>query len=696
VLPASCCSIMNATSMDLSAAHVDAEAKRVRELIEQKEFSRALTAAVALRAAAPEHRDVLYMIAVCQRFLKRVPDALATLAELEKVHPQFSRLYQERGHCYVTQRNAVEAIGAFEHAVRLNASLPGSWNALAALYRLVGRPAAAASAAAQTQRIAALPAEIIAAEGMFAEGDIAESERIVREFLRTKNPLDVDAMWLLAKIGMKLDILDDAELLLEGVLSIKPDHPIARHDFAIVLALRHKHRRAMEEIQKLLAIDPTNRAFRTTQAAILMGLGRHDEALPIYQRVLAETPSDPDLHLSIAHALKTMGKSEQAIASYRAAATLRPSYGEAYWSFANLKRHRFTDQEIGRMRAEESAPHVDLADRYHLCFALGKALEDRGEYAESFRYYARGNELKKSETRYRPASIEYNTRLLQQIFTKEFFEARRGSGSPDPSAIFIVGLPRSGSTLIEQILSSHSKVEGTMELADIPRLVQTLQGRDNYDSYKKFWDQYFEALGVRSPADLTRDGAQYLNDTLIYRPERKPFFTDKNPNNFRNVGLLQLILPNAKIIDARRGAMACCFSNFKQLFATGQEFSYSLEDVGSYYRWYVEVMHHWDRVLPGKVLRVQHEELVEDLETNVRRILDFCGLEFEPACLEFYKTERRVHTVSSEQVRRPVNRDGVDHWRHFEPWLDPLKTALGPLADSASIEAIRPTTVDSV
>jgi tetratricopeptide (TPR) repeat protein len=671
---------MNATSIDSSAAHLEAEAKRVRDLIQQGEFARALGMALALRAAAPQHRDALYMIAVCQRFLKRVPDALSTLAELEQAHPHFSRLYQERGHCYVGQRRAEEAIQAFEHALRLNSSLPASWNALAALYGLVGRTDAAAAATAQAQRLATLPAELIAAEGMFAEGDIAESEQIVREFLRTKNPLDVNAMWLLAKIGMKLEILDDAELLLEGVLSITPDHPIARHDFVIVLALRHKHRRALQEIQKLLDADPANRAFRTTQAAILMGLGRHDEALPIYQRVLAETPTDPDLHLSIAHALKTMGKSEQALASYRAAATLRPSYGEAYWSFANLKRYRFTDEEIGRMRAEESAPGVNLADRYHLCFALGKALEDRADYAESFRYYARGNELKKSETRYKPASIEYNTRRLQEVFTQQFFEARGGSGAQDPAPIFIVGLPRSGSTLIEQILSSHSKVEGTMELADIPRLVQTLQGRDNYDSYRKFWDQYFEALAARSPADLTRDGEQYLSDTLIYRPDRKPFFTDKNPNNFRNIGLLQLILPNAKIIDARRGAMACCFSNFKQLFATGQEFTYSQEDLGNYYRWYLEVMQHWDRVLPGKVLRIQHEDVVEDLEGNVRRILDYCGLEFEPACLEFHKTQRRVHTVSSEQVRRPLNRDGVDQWRHFDPWLGPLRSALGNLS----------------
>jgi predicted Zn-dependent protease len=679
---------MNATSSEPAAAPAasraasgsDTEAKHARALLEAGQFAQALAVAEALRQEVPAHRDAVYMIAVCQRFLNRVPEALTTLAELEKQHPQFSRLFQERGYCYVAQRNPAEAIQAFEQAVRLNSALPASWKMLEALYRFAARPAEAERAAAQTRRLASLPPELIAAEGMFAEGDIAESERIVREFLQTKNPLDVDAMWLLAKIGIKLNILDDAELLLESVLSMKPDDQVVRHDYVIVLALRHKHQRALEEIQKLLASDPANRAFRTTHAAILMGLGKHDEALPVYQGVLAETPGDADLHLSIAHALKTMNRTPEAIASYRAAATIRPSYGEAYWSFANLKKYRFTEEEIQRMRAEEAAPQIALADRYHLCFALGKALEDRQQYAESFCYYQRGNELKKSETRYKPASIEYNTRLLQATCSAEFFAARRGFGCDSAAPIFIVGLPRSGSTLIEQILASHSQVEGTMELATIPRLVQDLQGRDHYDSHKKFWDQYIESLASRGPAELKQDGEKYLADTLSYRSGAKPFFTDKNPNNFRNIGLLQLILPNARIIDARRGAMACCFSNFKQLYAVGQEFTYSLEDLGSYYRWYIELMQHWDRVLPGKVLRVQHEELVKDLGSNVRRILEFCGLEFEPACLEFHKTERRIHTVSSEQVRRPVNREGIDQWRHFEPWLGPLKEALAELA----------------
>jgi tetratricopeptide (TPR) repeat protein len=671
---------MNASSVTPPAADIDAQLQRTRALLDRGEFAPALASAEALHRQEPGHRDALYMVAVSQRHLKRLPDALGTLSELERRHPKFSRLFQERGHCCVAQRNAAGAIEAFEEAVRLNAALPASWNALEALYRLTRRPADAERAAAQIQRLAALPAELIAAEGMFAEGDIAESEQIVRHFLQSKDPLEVNAMWLLAKIGMKLNILDDAELLLESVLSMKPDDRVVRHDYVIVLALRHKHERALEQIRSLIASDPSNRAFRTTHAAILMGLGRHEQALPIYRAVLAETPLDADLHLSIAHALKTLNRTQEAMASYRAAARIRPSYGEAYWSFANLKRHPFTDEEVARMRAEEAAPHVALADRYHLCFALGSALESRAEYADSFAYYQRGNELKRTETRYKPASIEYNTQLLKGSLSPEFFAARRGFGCDSAAPIFIVGLPRSGSTLIEQILSSHSQVEGTMELANIPRLVQDLQGRDDYDSYRRFWDQYLASLSARGPADLRRDGEKYLEDTRIYRALGKPFFTDKNPNNFRNIGLLQLILPNARIIDARRGAMACCFSNFKQLYAVGQEFTYSLEDLGNYYRWYIELMEHWQHVLPGKVLQVLHEDIVADLEGSVRRILEFCGLPFEPACLEFYKTERSVHTVSSEQVRRPVNREGIDQWRHFEPWLAPLQHSLGPLA----------------
>jgi tetratricopeptide (TPR) repeat protein len=679
---------MNATNLSdtnsaaVGSPDVKTEVTRCLTLLDAGDFAAALAVAQGVRSAHPGNRDALYMVAVSLRMLKRLPEALQALDELEMLFPQFGRLFQERGHCYVVLRDAARAIAAFESALRLNAALPASWRTLEALYRLIGRTADAERAAAQVRRLAQLAPEVIAAEGMYTEGDLAESEEIIRHYLRTKNPLDPNAMWLLAKIGMKHNILDDAELLLATVLKMRPDDNVVRHDYVITLGLRHKHEQALEQIAMLLERDPGNPAFRTTRAAILMGIGRHDEALSIYRGLVAETPQNPDLHLTIAHALKTLNRTPEAIDFYRTAATLRPSYGEAYWSFANLKRFQFTEEELARMRIEEASPEVALADRYHLCFALGKGLEDRSQYEESFRFYERGNALKKSECRYKAANIEYNTKVVQQTFTREFFAARNGWGCQTAGPIFIVGMPRSGSTLIEQILCSHSQVEGTMELANIPRLVQELQGRDNYDSYRKFWDQYIEAIKTRSADEFRRYGENYLSETLIYRPERKPLFTDKNPNNFRNIGLLQLILPNAKVIDARRGAMACCFSNFKQLFATGQEFTYSQEDLGSYYRWYVELMEHWDRALPGKVLRVQHEELVEDLETHVRRILGHCGLEFEPACLEFHKTERRIHTVSSEQVRRPVNREGIDQWRHFEPWLGPLKEALGSLADS--------------
>lgn len=352
----------------------------------------------------------------------------------------------------------------------------------------------------------------------------------------------------------------------------------------------------------------------------------------------------------------------------------RPRFGEAYWSLANLKTYRFTDAEIARMRSDEAAGDTALADRYHLCFALGKALEDRAEYAESFAYYARGNALKKTEIRYRPEPMERNARLQASICTREFFAARVRWGCPDPSPIFVVGLPRSGSTLIEQILASHSRVEGTMELAEIPRLVQELQGREKIDSTPR----YPGILAELTKDEFKRLGEGYLESSRVYR-KGKEFFIDKMPNNFRHLGLIHLMLPNARIIDARRDALACCFSNFKQLFASGQQFTYSIEDIARYYRMYVQLMAHWEQALPGRILRVQHEDVVADLESNVRRILQFCELDFEPACVEFYKTARTVHSASSEQVRRPINREGVDQWRHYEPWLGPLKEALGSL-----------------
>jgi len=666
--------MMAAANLAPAQSPIETGVCRVRALLERRAFHAALTQGEALLAEVPENRDVLYMVAVAQRYLQRIPDALATLARLEASYPEYPRLFQERGHCHVALRAAAPAIAAFERAVTLNWALRASWRALGVLYGMAGRTADAERASANVARLASLPVEIVTAISMFADGEIAESERLVRTYLLQRGD-HIEGMRLLAQIGIKHDVLDDAELLLENVLRLAPEYHAARYDYATVLLKRHKHVQARAQMEKLLSIDPDNRIYRTTHATVCTGFGDYERAVPLYRELLRESPRDPELHLSIGHALKTQGKTGKAIEAYRAAAAVKPGFGEAYWSLANLKTYRFSDAELARMRAEEAAPKVPLADRYHLCFALGKALEDRAEYAESFRYYERGNALKKTECRYRPGISEKNTRLQQEVCTAEFFASRPGFGCQSMAPIFIVGLPRAGSTLIEQILASHSQVEGTMELADIPRLVQDLQGRDSDPGEAR----YPAVLGQLTEQDCRRLGEKYLTDTRVYR-RGKAFFIDKMPNNFRHLGLIHLILPNARVIDARREPMACCFSNFKQLFASGQQFTYSLEDIGRYYRTYVELMAHWGKVLPGRTLRVRHEELVADPSGKVHEILDFCELEFESSCVDFHKTERQVHSASSEQVRQPIYTEGLEQWRNFEPWLGALKAALGDLA----------------
>ncbi len=661
--------------MEIRAEHevsslIESRVLRVRQYLEQDRFAEALSLSEELRHQVPQNRDVLYMHAVSLRNMRRTAEALQTLKILEEHHPKFSRLYQERGYCYVALRDAPNAIAAFLIGVNLNPALPASWAQLEGLFRITGQIDNARMAAEHVATLANLAPEVTAATGLYSDGELVPAENLIREYLlRVGN--DVEGMRLLAKIGMDLDVLDDAEFLLESVLAITPNYSAARYDYARVLLKRHKHVLAMAELDRLLANDPKNPAYRTTYATACIGISEHEKALAIYRSLLDETPRSADIHLSVAHALKTLGRTQEAIETYQKSAALQPKFGDAYWSLANLKTYRFTDAEFEVMRREEASDTTQLADRYHLCFALGKALEDRGDYSESFAYYQRGNALKKSESRFKIESVERNTRLQIKVCTKEFFAQRKQVGCVAPDPIFIVGLPRSGSTLLEQILASHSRVDGTMELADISRIVQDLLGRD-MDSETP---RYPGILAEMPEKEFLKLGERYLEDTRVYRGDR-PFFIDKMPNNFRHIGLIHLMLPNAKIIDARREPMACCFSNFKQLFATGQEFTYSLDDIARYYRSYVQLMAHWDMVLPGSVLRVQHEQVVDDLEANVRRILDFCGLEFEPACVEFHKNSRSVHTASSEQVRKPIYRDGLDQWRNYEAYLGPLRQSL--------------------
>ena len=662
---------MNDPAVESVSASAEQELRRIRQLQNSNQHAEALRAAQTFAATMPDHRDALYLAAKSQRYLGNIDEALRTLAQLEPQHPNFSRLHEERGHCFVVQRDAAQAIEALLLAVNLNNALPSSWNLLDRLYRMTGDTRNADIAAAHVATLKRLAPDVVRATAAFNDGDYAAAEAIVRpHLLHVGN--DIEGMRLLARIGIEMSIFDDAELLLAAVLQQAPDYAAARHDYARVLFERHSYARACEELETLLAREPNHAPYRALYASASVGVGENERAIALYRELLRETPESADLHLSLAHSLKTQGMREESIATYRAAIKARPDFGDAYWSLANLKTYRFSDDEIAGMRAAEATPTTAVVDRYHLNFALGKALEDRGDYEQSWQHYREGNALKRAESRYRPELIELNTRLQVQVGTREFFATRQDVGDKSPDPIFIVGLPRAGSTLIEQILASHSHVEGTHELGEIARTVLDLQGREADLDHPR----YPAVLTELSADHLRQLGEKYLSDTRIYRGD-KPYFIDKMPNNFRHIGLIHLILPNAKIIDARREPMACCFSNLKQLFATGQEFTYSVEDIARYYRTYLEIMQHWDEVLPGRVLRVHHEDVVDDLEGNVRRILDFCGLEFEPSCLEFHKTERSVRTASSEQVRQPIFRDGLDQWTKYEPWLGSLKQALG-------------------
>ncbi len=647
----------------------------LRALLAQGKFAAVLEGLVEPRAMHPQSRDVLYLSAVAHRMLRQIPEALTDLQSLEAYHPTYSRTFQERGHCHIFLRNAEEAIKAFEKAVQLNPALPASWNSLQMLYRIVGRHDESSVAEQHAKKLEQLPPAVTTARSMVADGELAQAELLIRPYL-AQYPNDVEALRILATIARDNEFTADAEAIYLRILELAPDYHPARYDYALTLVDLHKHKAARKEIEFLLQNEPNNQGAHVTHASILLALGEVDAAINGYQACIERMPSDPELRQSLGHAYKTNGRQSDAIECYRNAAELRVGFGEAFWSLANLKTYRFTDAEIKSMREREADPSRQLVDRYHLCFALGKGLEDRGEYDESFSYYARGNALKKAEVRYRADMQETAARRQQEICTPEFFDERRSWGDKSSAPILIVGLPRAGSTLLEQILASHSQVEGTMELANIPRLVGSLGGHDRSSETR-----YPGVLTELTEEQCVSFGRQYLQETMDYRTG-KPYFIDKMPNNFRNIALIQLMLPNARIIDARRDAMDCSFSNFKQLYASGHQFAYSLSDIGRYYRTYVQMMDHWEKTLPGRVLRVHHEDVLEDLEGSVRRILDYCGLPFESACVEFHKTQRRVHTASSEQVRRPINRDGVMQWKPFEPWLEELKQTLGPLAES--------------
>ncbi len=482
---------------------------------------------------------------------------------------------------------------------------------------------------------------------------------------------------MLAEIAGRIGRYDDAEPLLARCLELAPGFDAARHNHALVLYRQNRPSEAIVQVDRLLAAEPGHPAYRSLKAAALAQIGEYDAAIEGYRGVLQDYPVQPKGWMSLGHALKTVGRTDESIAAYRRSLALQPGLGESWWSLANLKTLRFTGADIAVMEGQLRRQDLADDDRLHLHFALGKALEDAGRHAGSFEHYRQGNALRRASLAYDAAETSAHVARSKALFTPAFFAARAGWGADAPDPIFVVGLPRSGSTLVEQILSSHTEVEGTMELPDIASIARRLGGerRPGEDP------AYPGVLGELGAGELLALGEEYLERTRVQRKSGRPLFIDKMPNNFAHLGLIRLILPRAKVIDVRRHPLACGFSGFKQHFARGQGFTYDLQDMGRYYADYVALMAHFDAVLPGYVHRVVYERLIEHPEVEVRRLLDHCGLEFQPACLRFHETARPVRTASSEQVRQPIFRDALEHWRHFEPWLAALKEALGPVLD---------------
>jgi predicted Zn-dependent protease len=632
----------------------------------------ALEQAQEILKSVPNHPLAILILGSAQRLLGHCGEALAILEPLSLAQPRSAHTFFELGMALIEVGRDDAALKALQRAVYLDPALPDAWRTIGDLSTARGDRNGADAAYAQHLKSSTQDPRLMSAAAALCENDIPQAESRLRQHLKSY-PTDVAAIRMLAEVAGRLGRYEDAETLLIRALELAPSFSAARHNYALVLQRQNRYGEALAQADQLIASEPRDSGHRNLKAVVLAKIGDYPQSLEIYEDVLAKHPNQPKIWTSYGHALASAGRQTEAITAYRRSIELEPDRGVGYWSLANLKTFRFSEAELTDMRVRLNAPDIDDADRAQFYFAIAKALEDAARYPQSFEHYSLGNALRLAQEGYDPDRTTRHVKRSKQFFSAGFFATRAGFGSPSPDPIFIVGLPRAGSTLVEQILASHSSVEGTMELPNIMNIVAQLRGEKGKNKGAK----YPELLAGLSTAQCHALGEQYLAETRIQRRTAKPYFIDKMPNNFLHTGLIRLLLPGAKIIDARRHPLACCFSGFKQNFAQGQRFSYSLSHIGRYYRDYIELMAHFDGVLPGAVHRVIYEELVDDTDRVVRDLLDYCGLPFEETCLRFYDNDRAVRTASAQQVRKPIFRDGIDQWRHFEEWLAPLKESLG-------------------
>jgi tetratricopeptide (TPR) repeat protein len=642
--------------------------KNIQNLIQQGAFAQAekdISALLSTQLSQADQVACWYLLAVGHRLQQQHEQAITALTSLLAITPAHARAHQELGYNYRALQQGKQASIHFYKATTLNPALLSAWQALLPIYQQAKQDEATKLCEQQIRRLSSLPAPLLAATDLLHDGKVEEADSLCRRYLQ-EHKHSLEGLLLLADIAVALKATSEAEFILETCIELDPQLEQAKYQLYKIYSKLGKFEQALALTQELTEKAPNNSFYQVAKASSLVGVGDLPQAITIYTQALAKANTSPSIYVQLGHAYKTQGDIESSVAAYQQAYTLSSFYGDAYWSLANTKTYKFTSKEINTMLQGVSSNDVDLENKVHLHFALGKAYEDQKEYALSFTHYSTGNKLKSETLGY---SSDKHARFVSaqiEAFTPELVASLANIGHSDPAPIFIVGLPRAGSTLLEQILASHSQVDGTMELHDILGLSARLsKKRGNNAVYphnlKDIPQNYFAEFGKK-----------FISDTQVYR-QGGAYFIDKMPNNYMHIGLIKLILPNAKIIDARREPMACCFSGFKQLFGDGQEFTYSLRDLGLYYKNYVKLMDHWQGIFPEQILLVKHEDVVSDTENQVRRILDYCGLEFEQACLDFHTNKRAVNTPSAQQVRQPIYTSGLEQWKHFESYLDELK-----------------------
>jgi tetratricopeptide (TPR) repeat protein len=644
--------------------------KHIQQLISQSDFAAAQRSANELleQTNLDLGSKVMcwYLLGVSFRLQKNHQTAIEAIFNLLKLNPQHARAQQELGYNYRALGQGKQASIHFYRASKLNPALLSAWQALLPIYKEANQKEAYALCQKQIEQLRALPQAILSATDLMHDGKIAEADILCRRYLQAHKH-SLEGLLLLSEIAIKLKATSEAEFILETCVELAPTSVEAKYELFKVYSKLGKFAKALSVAETLVSQDGNNTFYQLARATALVGIGELDPAISIYQDIIANNKAVANVYLLLGHALKTQGNIKDSVAAYQKAYQLEAYCGDAYWSLANTKTYQFTADEIRSMKTGTKSAQASASEKVHLHFALGKAYEDQQKFDDAFFHYQAGNELQRASISYSSKKHAHFTAEQIATFTPNLVEKIGHLGHPDKAPIFIVGMPRAGSTLLEQILASHSQVDGTMELHEILGLAATLSKKQgNKPVYPKnlidIPSQYFAEFGKR-----------FIEDTKVYR-QGAAFFIDKMPNNYMHIGLIKLILPNAKIIDARRNPMACCFSGFKQLFGEGQEFSYSLDDIALYYQNYVKLMDHWQTLFSKDILLVQHEDIVASTESQIKRILDFCGLPFEQSCVDFHKNKRAVKTPSAQQVRQPIYKSGLEQWKHFEANLGTLKS----------------------